>query len=542
MANFGSTKADLNLKYRLGFEYAMAKADFLNAPDFVLVQAFTVFLFLARRHDSPKFVWMMTGLVIRMAHAIGLHRDGSNFKHLSPYEVEMRRRVWKGLCTLDIRSSEDQGSDLLITSGNSDTRLPLNINDADINVNTKETPLEREGLTDMSIALVSFEICEVVKQLMAGGLTLEKQSQLLGTVYEGLERRYLQFSTESGNIAYWVGVIATRLVISKMTLLIYLPVLFANPDEHFSEEIRNKLLVAAIEVAEYNHALNAEEACRQWRWIYQTYTHWHAVVYLLIETSRRQWSPSVERAWIALHSRWLIPFQSKLNKNLRIWIPLKKLMAKARKHRQAELDRIRGNPATIARLEIEDRNIPVPGSSGPFPNGKSEDSLLKHWRSLFNDSANESHRDATDVTAQAEIPSAQTPETLHRGLIDGSGFGQQNVWPNTSFEAVDNLSSSNAGSSADLRMQPFSGFSSGQIDGSFGSPYILPTDWSGGQSIGSGFTPWLWADTDPKSDIFADLDVSMDVDSDMNWSDWLQSATGMELGQGGVGDDSRAAQ
>ena len=513
----------------------MARADFLNTPDFVLVQAFTVFLFLARRHDSPRFVWMMTGLVIRMAHAIGLQRDGSNFKHLSPYEVEMRRRVWKALCTLDIRSSEDQGSDLLITSSNSDTRLPLNINDADIEINTKETPLEREGLTDMSIALVSFEICEVVKQLMSGGLTLEKQSQLLGTVYDGLERRYLQYSTESGNIAYWVGVIATRLVISKMTLLIYLPVLFANPDEHFSEEIRNKLLVAAIEVAEYNHALNAEEACRQWRWIYQTYTHWHAVVYLLIETSRRLWSPTVERAWIALHSRWLIPFQSKINKNLRVWIPLKKLMAKARQHRQVELERIRGDPVAIAQLEVEDRKIAVPASAGPFPGGKSEDLLVKHWRSLVNDSAKADNRDM--LASRGALSQELISGTLQHGLTGGSGFGQQNVWPNASFEPAGDLGSTNTAPSADLRMQPFMGLSPEQIEDSSGSPFTVPADWSGGQPIGAGFAPWLWADTDPKSVIFAEVDMNMDVDPDMNWGNWLQSAAGMDLNFGQRGTE-----
>lgn len=93
MANFGLAKSDLNLKYRIGLEHALAKADFLNTPDLVLVQAFGLFLCLLRRHESPRFVWMMTGLLIRMAQALGLQRDGAQFDHLTPYEIEMRRRV-----------------------------------------------------------------------------------------------------------------------------------------------------------------------------------------------------------------------------------------------------------------------------------------------------------------------------------------------------------------------------------------------------------------------------------------------------------------
>lgn len=54
---------------------------------------------------------MMTGLLIRMGQALGLHRDGTHFDYLSPFEIEMRRRVWWTLCMLDVRASEDQGTD-----------------------------------------------------------------------------------------------------------------------------------------------------------------------------------------------------------------------------------------------------------------------------------------------------------------------------------------------------------------------------------------------------------------------------------------------
>ncbi|KAF3351527.1 UPF0554 protein C2orf43-like protein [Verticillium dahliae VDG2] len=112
-SSFGATKAELNYKFRLGLEHALAHADFIRLPTVTLIQAFVIFLALARRHDSPRYVWMMTGLATRMAVAVGLHRDGTHFAHLSPYEVEMRRRVWWCLCLLDIRAAEDQGTDLV---------------------------------------------------------------------------------------------------------------------------------------------------------------------------------------------------------------------------------------------------------------------------------------------------------------------------------------------------------------------------------------------------------------------------------------------
>ncbi|OJJ43035.1 hypothetical protein ASPZODRAFT_136578 [Penicilliopsis zonata CBS 506.65] len=387
MTNFGSSKQDLNVKYRRGLEYALAAADFLNEPDLVLVQALAIFLCLLRRHESPRFVWMMMGLLIRMAQALGLQRDGSHFPHLSPYEIEMRRRAWWCVCMLDIRASEDQGTEFTITDGSFDTRLPLNINDSDIGPESAQAPAERQGLTDMSFALMSFSTCGHVRQMMA--LTgkedtgLDRQSQLLNAMYEHLQQEYLQYASESCRVIHWVAVTITQLVVAKMTLYIYLPVLFFSPSDRFSDEVRAKLLTAAIEVAEYNHALNAEPRCRQWRWGYQTYTHWHAIVYLLIDVSRRPWSPMVERAWVALHSSWLIPAQSYTDKSRRIWVPLRKLMSKARKHRQAELARINRDPAVAEQLERDDRRIPVPASPGPFPAGSDAVQLFRErWRQL----------------------------------------------------------------------------------------------------------------------------------------------------------------
>ena len=315
----------------------------------------------------------MTGLLIRMGLALGLHRDGANFPNLNPYEIEMRRRAWAVLCVIDVRASEDQGTDYTIALGSYDTKLPLNFNDPDLDPGLKEMPTEREGLTDMSISRVSFGISTLTKEMIARGnqkLDLEEQEQLVNELYERAEQGYLQYLNKS-KISYWVVATSTRLVMAKMTLLVYLPILFSSPNETLSDRIRNKLLIAAIEVAEYNHALNAEQACRGWRWIFQTYTHWHAIIYMLIEMSRRPWSPIVERAWIALHSAWLIPTQSHLGKNLRVWFPLRKLMAKAERHRASELERMRHDPAPIDNLVADDAKLPLPSSPGLGPAGEN---------------------------------------------------------------------------------------------------------------------------------------------------------------------------
>ena len=552
MTNFGSSKSELSLKYRLGLEYALAKADFLNVPDIVLIQAFTLFLCVVRRHDSPRYVWMMAGLVIRMAQYLGLQRDGTHFEHLTPFEIEMRRRVWWAVCMLDVRASEDQGTDLTITSDSFDTRIPLNINDVDIHPETKQMPAERNGVTDMSFACIFFGMGKIMRQMMApsvkdGIAGLEDQSRLLNEIYQQFEEGYCQYTTESGNIAYWVGVTIARLAIAKMTLIVFFPVLFSSPSEEISDEVRIKLLVSAIEVAEYNHALNAEQACRQWRWVYQTYTHWHAIVYLMIEISRRPWSPIIERSWVALHSSWLIPAQTSIDKNLRIWVPLRKLMDKACKHRNAELNRLRADQQAAARLEMEDQKFPLPSSPGPFPNGSSVDIFRERWRQLVAIPEGPGDGAKTSVISSAGLadPSMNTTYTSQPITRFTSTYSPGVFSPNITFvptylgtngqQVRQTLKSTNIGDlEPAIPTNAPSELASGKSVRPSCNPFpATPADWSDGHTMGSGFVPRLWADTEPSVDVFSSLDVdsidlSMDFNGEVNWYNWVESAKGME--------------
>ncbi|KAI1351039.1 hypothetical protein F5Y01DRAFT_325585 [Xylaria sp. FL0043] len=532
--NFGSTKTELTTNYRLGLEHALARADFLNKPDIVLVQAFSIFLFLVRLQESPRFIWMMTGLVIRMAQSLGLQRDGTHFKHLTPYEVDMRRRIWYALCSLDVRASEDQGTDFTIQLGSFDTKLPLNINNDDIAVDTKETPKEREGITDMTGAIVQTQISNISRRVVSPSIGLEEQSRLIGSIYTTLEERYLRFSKESENIQSWAIVVITRLVVAKLTLFSHLPVLFSSPGEHLSHEIRNKLLLAAIEVAEFNHALNAERACRHWRWVYQTYTHWHAIVYLLIEMCRRPWSPIVERSWTALHSPWLIPAKSKVNKDTRTWVPLRKLMLKARKHRVNELDRLRNDISAARQLEIDDRELPVPSTVGSVSASAAADIFRGRWRRLVGISG--IPNEDTEAERQTLLPSFELessaeelphPSGQHTNTIPTTVTNSQSFFQSTNPIAMQEPISFTTPDAMTLD-QPF------DVQPQYNAFSHTTIDWSEGHPESAGLLSWFWADCDPTKDVFADVDMgpmdfNVDFDETMDWNDWVMSAKGMEM-------------
>ncbi|KAK8062189.1 transcriptional regulator family: Fungal Specific TF [Apiospora hydei] len=567
-SNFGASKSDLNHRFRVGFESAVARADFLNAPNITLVQAFIAFLCLARRHDSPRYVWMMVGIVIRMAQSIGLHRDGSHFPNLSPFEVEVRRRAWWALYMLDLRSSEDQGTDFTIAHDSFDTKIPLNINDTDIEPGMKEAPKARVGVTDTTYTYVSIEYTSTTRKLLSlelknGIPDLDHLSRLLDEMYEKLDRECFQHVSKIGEIRRELGITVTRLVMAKLKLLIFVPLLLSSPTDYFSVDIRTVLFVSAIEVAEYNHSMNENAALTPYVWIFQTYTHWQSIVYLLIEISRCAWSPLVERAWVALHSKWLIPVNAfKMDKNKEISMPLRKLLAKARRHRIAELERLRRDSSAVRVLEEEDKKSShVPASSGSCPLGvDAVEAFRSRWRQTLA---------AIPDTASQQKPGSSTTfptqEDVHASdlavlaghmafpsALPGMGYGDTG-FPNPNntggtmtqgYLAPPNPRGATAAGHQTTRPEP---------DRSAAPSFMTasPSISTGGQVPSTGFAmnpvpgydpqafspSWLWADMDPYADVFGGLegspgDKGMELDHDMNWSDWVQSARHMERNVG----------
>jgi hypothetical protein len=339
--------------------------------------------------------------LFRMAQYLGLHRDGEDSPYQTVFEVEMCRRVWWAMCLLDQKVSEDQGTHIAYASLDFDTKFPLNINDADIDPQTTVTPPERYGVTNVSFARISAALTDVHRQLLSSSRNSSLNSRLLliEEVFDNFQSQYLQYTTDTdGGLTYWVSVCMARLVIAKLTLLTFAPGGPSQAPESQAEPTMadTKIFHAAIHVPEYNHAMNAEETCRHWRWVYQTCTHWHSSVYLALEIPRREWSPTVERAWVALNSPWLISTKALNDQDRQIWFPIRKLIRNVQRHREAELHRLHANPQAARELELLDKDTPFASHPAPFPTTGLEQIFLHRWRRVVS-LENSSHKTLSDA-------------------------------------------------------------------------------------------------------------------------------------------------
>lgn len=366
----------------------------------------------------------------------------------------------------------------------------------------------------------------------------EEHKRLLNEVYESYDREYFQHVQNSDDSRYWRTVAVARINQGKLTLLAYLPILFASPGEQDSREIRDKLLIAAIEVAEFNHALHVEKSSQHLRWIWESHTHWYAIVFLLIEASRRPWSPILERAWVALQSEWLFPRRSSINKNLRIWIPLRRLMHSARKHRDNEIDRLRGDPQATSKLDLEAQQFPVPSSDTLYANDPGV--FQRRWQHL--------------VMPRVDLQSPPELGTTKAAHATGSSYDMatasagpeascSNLWiPAENWSASESQAESGLGNLKFRSTEPMftQSISTGMETGDpFTDSYTGSSDHlsaqGNDQNIYPDFASWMWTGTDPSLDTFSYADTDLDllnpginVDGGMNWLHWVEFAEAVE--------------
>lgn len=115
-------------------------------------------LVLLARLDNAvagDLVWISAGALLRMAFQMGFHRDPKFLPPMSQLHAELRRRLWATIVDINVQSALDSGMPPLLAVEDSDTEPPANIDDVDIDENSKERAVSRpeEVYTQTSLQL-----------------------------------------------------------------------------------------------------------------------------------------------------------------------------------------------------------------------------------------------------------------------------------------------------------------------------------------------------------------------------------------------------
>jgi hypothetical protein len=136
-----------------------------SQPSHLTLQAMLMYVeaeFLVDRHSQMN-CYLLSSVLIRLMLKMGLHRDPSKLPSISPYDGEIRRRVWNLAIQLDLLVSFHLGLPAMIHGIESDTTLPRNLLDEDFDVHTTKLPPPRSvnDYTQMSYPIYKATISRV---------------------------------------------------------------------------------------------------------------------------------------------------------------------------------------------------------------------------------------------------------------------------------------------------------------------------------------------------------------------------------------------
>lgn len=376
--------------YRFAAEQALARANLLTTQSITLVQAATLFISALRNHDDSRATWSLTALVFHIAQAMGLHRDGALFG-LRPFDTEIRRRLWWQICILDRRGSEYHGYEPIVAGGERgfDTRMPLHINDGDLEPDMEVEPTERWGeATDMTLPLVR---CEAMRtgwkfrhdesgehrapmNMSERIQFLEEREDLVRELEQRLQEKYLRHCDNS--VPYQlVSTTVARLVIARFWLIVHYQPATKSGEEcgaphapDLNTSMRDQYFSASIEILELCNLLLTHEKMSRWGWYAKTHIQWHTVAFVLSELCSRPPSQECDRAWnciTAVYDAWKTNGSEKDT----LSVPIRRLMARARYVRQMQqVDVQRGDDTPTANMFLHASN--------------SQDDLDHQWSSM----------------------------------------------------------------------------------------------------------------------------------------------------------------
>lgn len=135
---------DMASTYRTQMANCLITADYTKPHAFIIeTLVFHLHAEFSSNRDAEAGVWVLMGVIVRLAMRMGYHRDSKFFPDLSAFQGEMRRRVWSFIRTGDLLFSFQIALPPMVRLGDSDTDLPRNIYDDEFDENSSTLPPPR---------------------------------------------------------------------------------------------------------------------------------------------------------------------------------------------------------------------------------------------------------------------------------------------------------------------------------------------------------------------------------------------------------------
>ncbi|KAF7179894.1 hypothetical protein CNMCM7691_008946 [Aspergillus felis] len=335
LALLAERKGTVLARYKDEAKAALARVDFLVTNHLTVLQAFVLSLVAARTHDRSRRVWTMLSVALRIAQALSLHMTDPPFP-VTPFEREMRRRLWHLIGWLDLEASLNRGSESMMRSAWIRTHSLTNINDDDFSFGAVDPlPAARSGPTETTL-LIMFAHAQCALRALdlshfaEPGITdIHMRQQTVD--HFRLTANGLLAGCDPENVAFHWFISQIQEQISAVLQLIALRPLQRSPAFIPAEIPAPRMLALAADILERRQRMYSDPRAHPWRWFELFYFPWHALVVAMTEvcvcTDRwvmdRYW-PTLEHTYdafrkqaVGTHYDWLLKSMESLMSSAR---------------------------------------------------------------------------------------------------------------------------------------------------------------------------------------------------------------------------------
>ncbi|KAK7750940.1 hypothetical protein SLS62_007072 [Diatrype stigma] len=309
---FGSPKEELLRQYQFGCQQALLNCEFLRSRDRDCLTAFFSYIQSILPGSDPHSLSCILAIAMRLARRLGYHREAVSAK-CTPFEAEMRRRLWWALTLFDSRIGELSSSMGLSLDPTWDCKIPLNVNDSDIRPGMKDIPVAQEHCADAIFAVVRGELADsirhsdwyldfsnpplksVARDVRQNATTPDSS---LDAVERAIEGKYLKYCDPEVPI-HFMALWMTRQQIAKCKLLEHYSRICGSPipsGEQINAQV-DMTIVHAFRMLACDTIIMRSPLTKGYRWLAEYHFQLPAYVHIAQELKRNPLSKHARQAW-----------------------------------------------------------------------------------------------------------------------------------------------------------------------------------------------------------------------------------------------------
>ncbi|EPS36992.1 hypothetical protein H072_9451 [Dactylellina haptotyla CBS 200.50] len=321
--------------YLRATERAISEANFLQCPNMTLLQAFVIYLFGHRTCNSTAISWTLLAIAIRVAMALRLGQEDP--QDFSPFQLQMRRRLWCCIAIQDIYYSLDRGTPPMVRWEDIGPS-PLALKDDEFSPSFVPTSSPASyGHSEVTFFIMAIEATKCNKRMMGIPCKTEsgwlKRQEAAQEFKQYMERICADIGEDAPPLAKFTKYASVSIAVGMQMVLRRPPYKlglgdFQPVDDVDILEIATKLLQGEVQIKSPEFA--------PWKW--KSWPPWHALAVVLAELCSRPWVDDFDGVYaVAVKTFNICAGNIADSSSGKLWKPIARLMRRVQRRRESFL-------------------------------------------------------------------------------------------------------------------------------------------------------------------------------------------------------------